>query len=312
MKIGIDIMGGDFAPDATIAGAVLAQKQLPKEIRLVLIGDKELIIKGLAKHSADANNFDIVHTTEVIEMSDHPTKAFSQKPNSSISVGFHLLKEGKIDGFAGNGNTGAMLVGSMFSVKAVPGVIRPCITSLLPKENGGVGLILDVGTNADCKPDVLYQFGVLGSLFAEFVYGIKNPKVALLNIGEEPEKGNLVSQAAHALMKDSTDFNFIGNVEGRDIFNDVADVIVCDGFTGNVVLKLSEAFYTMIKKRGLSNEYFDRFNYENYGGTPVLGINSTVMIGHGISNEIAVKNMLLLTKEVVEANLSQKIKHVFQ
>ncbi len=312
MKIGIDIMGGDFAPDATIAGAVLACKQLPKSVRLVLIGDKEQIVAGLAKHTADVSDFDIVHTTQVIEMSDHPTKAFSQKPNSSISVGFHLLKEGKIDGFAGNGNTGGMLVGSMFSVKAVPGVIRPCITSLLPKENGGVGLILDVGSNADCKPDVLYQFAVLGSLFAEHVYGIKNPKVGLLNIGEEPEKGNLVSQSAHALMKDSNDFNFIGNVEGRDIFNDIADVIVCDGFTGNVVLKQAEAFYTMLKKRGLTDAYFDRFNYENYGGTPVLGINSTVMIGHGISNEIAVKNMLLLTKEVVEANLSQKIKQVFQ
>ena len=312
MKIGIDIMGGDFAPNATIAGAVLAYKLLPKDVRLVLIGDKEQIVTGLAKHNTDANNFDIVHTTDIILMSDHPTKAFSQKPNSSISVGFHLLKEGQIDGFAGNGNTGAMLVGSMFSVKSVPGVIRPCITSVLPKENGGVGLILDVGTNADCKPDVLYQFAVLGSLFAENVYGIKNPKVGLLNIGEEPEKGNLVTQAAHSLMKDSKDFNFIGNVEGRDIFNDNADVIVCEGFTGNVVLKQAEAFYTLVKKRGLKDEYFDRFNYENYGGTPVLGINSTVMIGHGISNDIAVKNMLLLTKDVVEANLTEKIKHIFQ
>jgi glycerol-3-phosphate acyltransferase PlsX len=245
-------------------------------------------------------------------MSEHPTKAFSHKPNSSIALGFFMLKEGKLDGFASNGNTGAMLVGSMFSVKSIAGVIRPCITSILPKENGGVGLILDVGTNADCKPDVLYQFGVLGSLYAEHVYNIKNPRVALLNIGEEPEKGNLVAQAAHQLMKDSRDFNFVGNVEGRDIFGDHCDVIVCDGFTGNVVLKEAEAFYTLIKKRGLSDAYFDRFNYENYGGTPVLGINSTVMIGHGISNEIAVKNMLLLTKDVVEAKLSDKIKQVFQ
>jgi len=245
-------------------------------------------------------------------MGEHPTKAFSHKPNSSIALGFSLLKEGKIDGFASNGNTGAMLVGSLFSAKAIPGVIRPCITSLLPKENGGMGLILDVGTNADCKPDVLYQFGVLGSIFAEHVYGIKNPKVALLNIGEEPEKGNLVAQAAHTLMKDSKDFNFVGNIEGRDLFNDLADVTVCDGFTGNVVLKQAEAFYTMIKKRKIKDEYFDRFNYENYGGTPVLGINSTVMIGHGISNKIAVKNMLLLTKDIVEAKLADKIKLAFQ
>jgi len=312
MKIGIDIMGGDFAPGATVSGAILAYNELPEDVRLVLIGDKEMIVAELSKRSVDANNFDIVHAPDVIGMGEHPTKAFSQKPNSSISFGFHLLKEGKIDGFASNGNTGAMLVGSMFSVKVVSGVIRPCITSVLPKENGGVGLILDVGTNADCKPDVLYQFAVLGSLFAEHVYGIKNPKVGLLNIGEEPEKGNLVTQAAHQLMKDSKDFNFIGNVEGRDIFTDHADVIVCDGFTGNVVLKEAEAFYTLIKKHGISNAYFDRFNYENYGGTPVLGINSTVMIGHGISNDIAVKNMLLLTKDVVEAKLSDKIKQVFQ
>jgi len=312
MKIGIDIMGGDFAPDATVSGAILAYKELPQNVRLVLIGDKEQIISSLTEKGADSNNFDIVHASEVISMGEHPTKAFTQKPNSSISIGFHLLKEGKIDGFASNGNTGAMLVGSMFSVKTISGVIRPCITSLLPKENGETGLILDVGINADCKPDVLYQFAILGSLFAEHVYGIKKPKVGLLNIGEEPEKGNLVSQATHSLMKDTKDFNFIGNVEGRDIFNDLADVIVCDGFTGNVVLKQAEALYTMIKKRGLSDAYFDRFNYENYGGTPVLGINSTVMIGHGISNDIAVKNMLLLTKDIVEAKLSDKIKQAFQ
>lgn len=312
MKIGIDIMGGDFAPDATVSGAILAYNELPQNVRLVLIGDKKQIISSLTEKGADFNNFDIVHASEVISMGEHPTKAFTQKPNSSISIGFHLLKEGGIDGFASNGNTGAMLVGSMFSVKTIPGVIRPCITSLLPKENGETGLILDVGINADCKPDVLYQFAILGSLFAEHVYGIKKPKVGLLNIGEEPEKGNLISQATHSLMKDTKDFNFIGNVEGRDIFNDMADVIVCDGFTGNVVLKQAEALYTMIKKRGLSDAYFDRFNYENYGGTPVLGINSTVMIGHGISNDIAVKNMLLLTKDIVEAKLSDKIKQAFQ
>jgi glycerol-3-phosphate acyltransferase PlsX len=312
MKIGIDIMGGDFAPEATVAGAILAYKELPKDVRLVLIGDKDQINAALAKDGADAANFEIVHSTEIIGMGEHPTKAFSHKPNSSIALGFSLLKDGKIDGFASNGNTGAMLVGSMFSAKSVPGVIRPCITSILPKENGGIGLILDVGSNADCKPDVLYQFGVLGSIFAEHVYGIKNPKVALLNIGEEPEKGNLVAQAAHSLMKDSKDFNFIGNIEGRDIFNDHADVIVCDGFTGNVVLKQAEAFYTMVKKRKIKDEYFDRFNYENYGGTPVLGINSTVMIGHGISNKTAVKNMLLLTKNIVEAKLADKIKLAFQ
>lgn len=312
MRIGLDAMGGDYAPEATVSGAALARKELPSDVTIVLIGDEEKIIPILKQKNSGPSDFEIIHTDEVIEMGAHPTKAFSQKPNSSISIGFKLLKEGKLDAFASTGNTGAMLVGSMYSVKAIPGVIRPCITSILPKENGGKGLILDVGTNADCKPDVLYQFGILGSLYAKHVYNIENPKVGLLNIGEEAEKGNLVAQAAHVLMKDSKDFNFIGNVEGRDLFNDAADVIVCDGFTGNIVLKTAESFYTMLRKKKMVDDYFSRFNYENYGGTPILGINSNVIIGHGISNDIAIKNMLLLAREVTEANLSEKIKQAFQ
>lgn len=312
MKIGLDILGGDFAPEAPILGAIRAFDELTKDIKLVLIGDEIQIKTLLQKNGRNASDFEIAHAPDVIGMGEHPTKAFSQKPNSSIAIGFKMLKEGYLDAFASTGNTGAMLVGSMFSVKAVPGVIRPCITSILPKESGNYSIILDVGTNADCKPDVLYQFGTLGSLMAENIYKISNPRVALLNIGEESEKGNLVAQAAHALMKDSKDFNFIGNIEGRDIFNDHTDVTVCDGFTGNVVLKQAEAFYTIIRKRKIKDEYFDRFNYEIYGGTPVLGINSTVMIGHGISNNVAVKNMLLLTKTIIEANLTDKIKQAFQ
>ena len=311
MKIGFDIMGGDHAPINELDGAILAAKELPSHVKIVLIGDSEATKKHLQSKNIDPDIFELVHTTEVIEMGEHPTKAFSQKPNSSISVGFKLLKENKIQAFASAGNTGAMLVGSMFSVKSVPGVIRPCITSVLPKLSGGYGLILDVGTNADCKPDVLYQFGILGSLYAQHVYKVNNPKVGLLNLGEEPEKGNLVTQAAHGLMKDTKDFNFIGNVEGRDLFNDKVDVIVCEGFVGNVVLKAAEAFYRLIKKRDRSDEYFDRFNYENYGGTPILGVNSNVMIAHGISSPLAFKNMILHTKDIVDANLPEKIKNVF-
>lgn len=311
MKIGIDIMGGDFAPAATVAGAMLAYDALPSSVTLVLIGDREQMIPFFEKEGFDASRVEIIHTTEVIGMGEHPTKAFTQKPGSGIALGFKMLKEGQLDAFASCGNTGAMLVGSMFTVKAIPGVIRPCITSVLPKEKGGFGLILDVGSNADCKPDVLYQFGILGRLYAEHVYKIANPRVGLLNIGEEPEKGNLVAQAAYTLMKDSRDFNFIGNIEGRDIFDDKVDVIVCDGFTGNVVLKEAEAFYTTIKRRGIDDEYFNRFNYEIYGGTPILGINSTVMIGHGISSPLAIKNMLLLAHSVTEARLPEKIKQAF-
>jgi phosphate acyltransferase len=312
MKIGFDILGGDYAPLNCLEGVVMASKELSKEVKLVLIGDSEAAKNYFKEHGVNADQFEYVHTTEVIEMGASPTKAFSQKPNSSIFLGFKLLKEQKIDAFASSGNTGAMLVGSMFTVKAIPGVIRPCITSLIPKENGGWSLLLDVGTNADCKPDVLYQFGILGSICAKEVYKIYNPKVGLLNIGEEPEKGNLVSQAAYALMKDSKDFNFVGNIEGREIFSDKADVMVCEGFVGNILLKTAEAFFDVIKARNRSDEYFDKFNYELYGGTPVLGVNANVLIGHGISSSIAFKNMLLLAKDVVDAKLNDKIIQIFQ
>jgi glycerol-3-phosphate acyltransferase PlsX len=222
-----------------------------------------------------------------------------------------MLKEKELDGFASAGNTGAMLVGSMFSVKAIPGVIRPCITTIVPKFSGGFSIMLDVGTNADCKPDVLYQFGILGSIYAKEVFKINNPKVGLLNIGEEPEKGNLVAQSAYNLMKETKDFNFIGNIEGRDLFGDKVDVIVCDGFVGNIVLKTAEAFYRMVMKRKKSDEYFDKFNYELYGGTPILGINSTVMIGHGISSPLAFSNMIIAAKDVEEAKLNEKINTLF-
>lgn len=304
-------MGGDFAPIKTIEGSILAANDLSQNVELILIGDETKITKGLKQKGFNSSSFEIVHAPEVIEMGDHPTKALVKKPKSSISVGFQLLKNNKIDGFASAGNTGAMFVGGYMSVKPIAGVLRPCISSILPKEDGGVNVVLDVGANADCKPDVLYQFGILGSLFAEHVCGIKSPKVGLLNIGEEETKGNMLTIAAHELMKDSVEFNFIGNIESRDIFSEHSDVIVCDGFTGNVVLKQAEAVYELMKKRKINDEYFNRFNYENYGGTPILGLNKTVVIGHGISNEIAIKNMIVLTADVVEADLTNKILNTF-
>ena len=173
MKIGFDIMGGDFAPQNCVEGAAMAIKVLPADVTLVLIGDEEKAKAILKKNKADLNRFEFIHTTEILEMGAHPTRALAQKPNSSIAIGFRLLKEDQLQAFGSAGNTGAMLVGSMFSVKSVPGVIRPCITSVLPKQNGGFGIVLDVGTNADCKPDVLYQFGILGSIYANEVYKIK-------------------------------------------------------------------------------------------------------------------------------------------
>jgi glycerol-3-phosphate acyltransferase PlsX len=312
MKIGLDIMGGDFAPKATVLGAIEAYKALSADQKLVLIGDKEIAVTILQENNVSPDHFEFVHTTEVIGMGEHPTKAIVQKPDSSISVGFQLLKENQIQAFASAGNTGAMLVGAMFSVKTIPGVIRPAMTTIVPKLKGGLGILLDVGANADCKPDVLVQFGVLGSLLAQSVYDIENPRVALMNIGEEEEKGNILSQATYPLMKETSLFNFVGNVEGRDLFSEGADVFVCDGFTGNVILKLAESFYVITRKKQLKDEFFDRFNYEQYGGSPILGVNAPVIVGHGISSPEAIKNMVLLSKNMVESRLIDKIKQAFQ
>jgi glycerol-3-phosphate acyltransferase PlsX len=309
MRIGIDIMGGDYAPQKTVHGAILALNELPKDTTVVLFGRESQILAELKKHSASADKFEIIDCSEVIDMGEHPTKAFKSKPNSSIAKGFQYLALGKIDGFASAGNTGAMFVGGFYSVKAIEGILRPAISTLIPRSDGGVTVLLDVGANADCKPDVLYQFGILGSLFSEHVCGIKRPNVNLLNLGEEKTKGNMLTQATYSMMEDNTDYHFTGNIEGRDIFDSESDVIVCDGFTGNIVLKEAEGIFSIMAKRGLLDDYFKRFNYENYGGTPVLGLNKTVIIGHGISNEIAIKNMITLTKDVVEADLASKIKN---
>jgi len=311
MKIGLDVSGGDFAPQATIDGALLAREVLANDVTIVLLGDELVIQKELAARGKSPELFEIVHAPEVITYHDHPTRALPKKPNSSIAVGFEMLAKGLLDVFASNGNTGAMLVGSMYKLNTIPGVILPCITSTLPTINDGKSVLLDVGSNADCKSDVLYQFAVLGSVYAETVLNIPNPKIALLNIGEEDSKGNLLSIAAYKLLSETDEINFIGNIEGRDIFTGVADVIVCDGFTGNIVLKEAEGIFTLMKKRGIKDEYFDRFNYENYGGTPVLGVKGNAIIGHGISNDIAVKNMLLHAHEVVVSDLAEKINEAF-
>ena len=311
MKIGLDIMGGDFAPEAAVLGAILAYKEI-SDSKLVLIGDKDVAVKILQDNNFDPANFEFVHTTEVIGMGEHPTKAIVQKPNSSIAVGYNLLKDGQIQAFSSAGNTGAMLVGAMFSVKTIPGVSRPAITTIVPKLKGGLGVLLDVGANADCKPDNLLQFAILGSLFCEFIYGVKTPRVGLINIGEEEEKGNMLSLATYPLLKETKLINFVGNVEGRDLFTDTADVFVCDGFTGNVILKLAESFYVISLKKGFNDEFFNQFNYEQYGGSPILGINAPVVLGHGISNPEAIKNMVLLSKNMIESNLVNKMQQAFQ
>ena len=312
MRIGIDILGGDFAPQATVRGSILAYNELAGKATIVLIGDENDIKSVCREEGFDHTNFEIVNTIESIGMDEYPAKAFTQKPNASIPLGFKLLKTGKISGFASAGNTGAMLVGAMQVVKSVPGVLRPCITAAIPKNSDVPTILLDVGINPDCKPDVLYQYAILGSLYAEMVYNVNNPRVALFNIGTEEEKGNLLTKATHQAMKGTKDFNFIGNVEGTDLFREDVDVIVCDGFVGNAILKEAEAFYMLIRKRKIKDDFFEKFNYENYGGTPILGINAPAIIGHGISGPGAIKNMILHTVHVVQAQLTEKIKLAFE
>jgi glycerol-3-phosphate acyltransferase PlsX len=309
MKIGLDIMGGDFAPDAIVEGAVDSLIHLLGDDKLVLIGDQNAIISKLKDLSVDPSRFEIVHTTQVIEMGDTPSKAYSQKPDSSIAVGYRLLKDNSIDGFCSAGNTGAMLVGASYTVNVIPGVFRPALATVMPVVNNRNSVILDVGLNPDTKPDVLLQYGILGTLFAKYVLEVDNPSVRLLNIGEEESKGTPAVKAAYELMKEHPGINFMGNIEANEMFGDKSpDVIVCDGFVGNVVLKQTEAFYQIYKSRNLSDSYFERLNFENIGGTPIVGINANVVIGHGISRRKAIMNMVLQTLAVVHVNLSQKIK----
>lgn len=305
-------MGSDHGPDVPVRGVALAYRELPADIRLVLIGDADRIVAGLRAEGADPAAFDIVPSRDDITMEDNPTKAFQTKPESSISLGFQLLKAGRIDAFASTGNTGAMLVGSVVLMKPIPGVIRPCIPTLVPKDGGGIGILLDVGANADCKSDVLAQFGLLGSLMAEHLYHVPRPKVALLNIGEEEKKGDSLRKDTFELMREQAQYNFVGNVEGRDLFNLKADVMVCDGFTGNVVLKVIEGFHDLLEDHGVKDPFLQRFNYENYGGLPVLGVNGNVIIGHGISNEVAIKSMVFAARDLVESKLNERIQEALK
>jgi glycerol-3-phosphate acyltransferase PlsX len=312
MRIGIDILGGDFAPEATVRGAILAAKSLPADVHLVLIGDEQSIRSICQGENFDPSVFEVVHTTEFIEMGEHPARAFAQKQNASVVKGFKLLAKDEIDGFASAGNTGAMMVGAMQVIKSIPGVIRPCIAAMVPRMGDKPMLLLDVGLNPDCEQEELNQYAILGNIYARQILNIASPRIALLNIGEEEGKGNLVTKAAHQLMKGSRIFNFVGNIEGSDLFSDKADVMVCDGFVGNVMLKEAEAFYSMIRKRKISDDFFEKFNFVNYGGTPVLGINAPVLIAHGISNDVAIKNLIFHTAEVIKGNLCEKIKETFK
>ncbi len=308
MKIAVDAMGGDFAPDAIVEGVLMAAAELPQHVTIVLIGKLPIMQALIQKHSSHpVANIELVNADDVIDMSEHPTRALSQKPNSSIGVGFKLLKEGQVHAFCSAGNTGAMHVGALFSVKAIEGVLRPCIAGFVPQLTGGYAVMLDIGANADCKPEMLAQFGEIGSVYAQYTFGIAKPRVALMNIGSEDQKGSLVAQAAHQLLKENKQINFVGNIEGGDFFAGHTDVIITDGFTGNAMFKLGESFYKTALQRGIRDEFLDKTNYESVGGSPILGVNGNVIIAHGISSPLAIKNMIGLAVRQVESDAYTKI-----
>ena len=334
-KIVIDAMGGDFAPEVAVEGAVMALAKIDKESRIVLFGDEPRIRELLKKHNCSADHFDLVHCSEVIEMGDHPAKAFVAKKDSSIVVGFNQLAEGKIHGFASAGSTGAMLVGSMQVIKPVEGVIRPVISTLIPKLIGRRGLLLDVGLNVDAKPEVLAQYGFLGSIYAKSVLGIENPRVALLNIGEEEGKGNAQAKATYDLLKADERINFVGNVESSYIFagsygGPDPDVVVAEAFVGNTVLKMAEALYRINFKLGggkprvmnflrpvlgriipklyYQQDFWEAMNGENIGGTQVIGINAPVMIGHGGSSARAICSMICAMERDIKGDFPSKLR----
>jgi glycerol-3-phosphate acyltransferase PlsX len=311
MRIGLDMMGGDYAPVEAVKGVKLFLDTVATDAHLVLIGDEAALAPLLSAAQLDQSKYSIVHSSQVIGMNEHPTKALKEKQQSSISIGFHLLQNGKIDAFISAGNTGAMMVGTFYSIKAIEGVQRPTISTPVPRLDGSLGLLLDVGINADCKAENLLQFAILGSLYSKHILNVSNPSVGLLNIGEEEGKGNLLAQATYPLLKEHPDLNFIGNIEGRDVLTGKADVIVCEGFTGNVVLKMAESMHDIAVQRNINDEYMERFNFQNYGGTPVLGVSKPVIIGHGISKDVAFKNMIMLAQQMIETKLLEKIRESF-
>ena len=312
MNIAIDVMGGDYAPEAVIDGIIESINLLTNNETILAIGPEDVINSLFKSRNFSSTQVRVIHAEQVIEMGEHPTKALSQKPNSSIGIGFSLLKEGKADVFASAGNTGAMMVGSLFSVKTIHGIQRPAIAGFVPQVDGRYAIMLDIGANADCKPEMLAQWAELGSIYFESTTGQSNPRVGLMNIGEEEQKGSILAQGTHALLKENSHINFIGNIEGKDLFRNKADVIVTDGFTGNIVLKMGESIYNIMKEQGMMNEFVENTNYENYGGSPIIGINGNVIIAHGASSPKAIKNMIKLCKSVVDSNVCQKIKAEFE
>lgn len=306
-------MGGDLAPIATLEGSLSSLSQLQKDTHLYLIGCAQKINSWLEDRGVTLpENCMITDAPEIIEMGEHPVKALQTKPRSSLNIGFSMLAQGQLDGFASAGNSGAVMVAALNALKPIEGVSRPCVISAFPQINGTYNILVDVGINVDAKPEMLVQFARLGATYASVVYGIENPRIGLLNTGAEPGKGSLLYQKAYELLIQSKELTFTGNLEARDFYEGLVDVTVCDGFTGNVFLKQAEGFYQLIKKRNIEDPFLEKFNYELYGGTPILGVKGNVVLGHGVSSAKAISNMILATERIARAKLSEHITKAFK
>jgi phosphate acyltransferase len=326
MKIVLDAMGGDFAPANEVRGAVEAVRQADNRFEVVLVGKEETVGAELRKYSTSNDALSVIPATEVVDMGDSPVTALKQKPDSSLVVGITLHKDKEGDAFVSAGNTGAVTAASTLILGRISGVSRPTIGAIFPSENGPV-LVVDAGAVTDCKPHFLLEFGVMGGIYSEYMLGKKNPKIGLLNIGEEETKGDDRTKEAFLLFqKNARRIHFIGNIEGRDILAGKADVVVCDGFLGNVLLKFAESVPSFLKTKFKSfaeqnllkkilmgvmrnplRTIFKDFDYQEFGGVPLLGVNGVTIIGHGKSTPKAIKNMIFRAEETINKKINLHI-----
>jgi glycerol-3-phosphate acyltransferase PlsX len=323
ITISIDAMGSDHAPFSEVGGAISAVSE-DKDINIILVGDESIIAKELKKYSYDMKRITIHHCSEVVEMHESPTEALKKKQDSSILVGLKLHKEKKADAFISMGNTGAVMAASLLTLGRIANVSRPTIGESFPTD-AGLSIVLDIGANVDCKPAHLVEFAVMGVVYANHIFNVPNPRVALLNVGEEESKGDALTSEAYQLLKNSH-LNFIGNVEGKDILKGKAEVIVCDGFVGNVVLKFTESVMSVLQnkfKKYAAENFFQKiwvgmmygtlkkilkdFDYQEYGGVPLLGINGISFIGHGSSSPKAIKTSIIKAKRMFKEKINDEI-----
>ena len=326
LSIVLDAMGGDFSPKNEVEGALMAVRETGGRIKVLLVGVREAIDRELeALHATTDSGIEVIGASQVIGMEDEPVAALRQKRDSSIVKGFDLVKEGRAQAFVSAGNTGAVMSGATLLLGRIPGISRPTIGSQFPRPEGGYTLVLDVGATVDSKAIHLREYAIMGSIYSQQILGVSNPTVGLLSVGEEKSKGNELVFEASALLE-KTNVNFVGNVEGRDIFKSTVDVIVCDGFVGNIVLKLAESMVPVLSvrirkyaaggflhklKAGIAASVLRAslkdFDYEEHGGVPLLGARAVTIIGHGRSTPKAIKNMILKAEEMVEKQIVQKI-----